>query len=291
MMGEKRTSYQRAWCGFCAVATPVCVGLLLGSAGSLKYKGTAGSSLDRCTFRPTDAAYEYPGQPGAQDTPAYSALFEDVCIHGGTERAKEYQPAVPQPNRTYTCACCGEELFAGEDKFDSRTGWPSFSAPIGPGAIGYARDGVFTSTEVHCASCGAHLGHVFTDGPAPSGLRYCIDGVCLRKVGARRAFGRAYRGDPLVLPDMLGLVLLAVGFVAGPLVLCYCGRDVGLGLGLWRGAPTEGACGASERAPPPRAAASLPPPTAPPGARPRLAIGLQPENRDWAGDHVRVACA
>ena len=148
----KHTTKQRAQCGFCAVATPVCVGLLLGSAGSLRYKGTAGSSLDRCTFSPTDTAYEYPDQPSARDTPAYSDLFRDVCIRGGTERAEEFQPAVPQRNRTYVCACCGAPLFAGESKFDSGTGWPSFSAPIGPGAIGYARDGFFTSTEVHlCA--------------------------------------------------------------------------------------------------------------------------------------------
>ena len=112
----RKTTKQRAWCGFCAVATPLCVGLLLGSAGSLSYKGTAGSALDRCTFSPTDTAYVYPGQPSALDMPAHSALFEDVCIHGGTESPKEFQPAVPQRDRAYLCACCGEPLFAGESK-------------------------------------------------------------------------------------------------------------------------------------------------------------------------------
>jgi peptide-methionine (R)-S-oxide reductase len=166
-----KTTKQRTLCGICAVATPVCIGLLLGSAGSLNYKGQAGSSLDRCTFSTNDSAYEYPEQPSALDRPAHSDLFEDVCIHGGTERPKEFKPTLPQHSRNYVCACCGEPLFSGESKFDSGTGWPSFSAPIGPGAIGYARDGMFTSTEVHCGSCGSHLGHVFVDGPEPSGLR------------------------------------------------------------------------------------------------------------------------
>lgn len=98
----------------------------------------------------------------------------------GTERAgtspldKEYSAG------TYACAGCGLPLFTSETKFDSGTGWPSFWAPI-EGAIGTSVDrGWFmTRTEVHCRRCGGHLGHVFDDGPPPTGLRYCMNGVAL----------------------------------------------------------------------------------------------------------------
>ena len=81
---------------------------------------------------------------------------------------------------TFSCAGCGQLLFVADRKFESGTGWPSFFSPI-EGAIGTTEDRSFfmTRTEVHCRRCGGHLGHVFPDGPPPTGLRYCINGVAL----------------------------------------------------------------------------------------------------------------
>jgi len=81
----------------------------------------------------------------------------------------------------FTCAACGEVLFSSETKFDSGTGWPSFYAPM-PQAVDTSEDrGAFmVRTEVHCRKCGGHLGHVFDDGPQPTGERYCMNGVALK---------------------------------------------------------------------------------------------------------------
>ena len=109
----------------------------------------------------------------------------NVLREHGTERAgsspldKEYRKG------TYHCAGCDLPLFSSETKFDSGTGWPSFWAPI-EGAIGTSVDKslFFTRTEVHCRRCGGHIGHVFDDGPPPTGLRYCMNGVALTFVPA-----------------------------------------------------------------------------------------------------------
>lgn len=82
---------------------------------------------------------------------------------------------------TYVCAACEAPLFASSDKFDSGTGWPSYTRPLEPGRVEETHDNShgMVRTEVHCARCGGHLGHVFDDGPAPTGLRYCINSESL----------------------------------------------------------------------------------------------------------------
>lgn len=103
----------------------------------------------------------------------------------GTERPHSSSMcSLFSPGR-YACVCCGTELFDAGQKFDSGTGWPSFTIPVADNVVGYHSDVShgMRRVEVTCAVCDAHLGHVFPDGPGPTGLRYCINGVSLTKVG------------------------------------------------------------------------------------------------------------
>jgi peptide-methionine (R)-S-oxide reductase len=100
----------------------------------------------------------------------------------GTERPGSSPLNAEKRPGTFLCAGCGQALFDAGAKYESGTGWPSFWAPIGEGAVGTQTDRslFMTRTEVHCARCGGHLGHVFPDGPKPTGQRYCMNGAAMR---------------------------------------------------------------------------------------------------------------
>ena len=147
------------------------------AAGTLRLFGPGAKADDKAEFEVTKTKAEWKESL----TPEQYAVLREA----DTERP--YSSVLNNEKRkgTYACAGCDLPLFSSETKFESGTGWPSFYTPI-EGAVATQSDGAFGlfRTEVHCRRCGGHLGHVFDDGPKPTGLRYCMNGVAMKFVPA-----------------------------------------------------------------------------------------------------------
>jgi peptide-methionine (R)-S-oxide reductase len=140
---------------------------LAGLMGSAAFGASSASAFE---VTKTDAEWKKILSPAAYD----------VLRHEGTEAP--YTSPLNKEHRKgiFACAGCGLDLYASETKFESKTGWPSFWRPL-PDAVGTSEDRsmFMVRNEVHCRRCGGHLGHVFKDGPPPTGLRYCMNGVAM----------------------------------------------------------------------------------------------------------------
>ncbi|GAA0666338.1 peptide-methionine (R)-S-oxide reductase MsrB [Sphingomonas insulae] len=148
---------------------------------SLAAAGVAGAALWGCRSAPAAAAERFPVQmsDAAWRTKLGDAAW-NVLRHEGTERPYSSPLNAEHRAGTFACKGCALPLFSSKTKFESGTGWPSFYAPL-PKAVATRTDGslMMERTEVHCRQCGGHLGHVFDDGPKPTGKRYCMNGVAM----------------------------------------------------------------------------------------------------------------
>jgi len=145
----------------------------LGAGIALPVLAACGSRAEAKTFRVTRSDAEWRRR--------LSPASYQVLRHEDTEPPFSSPLDKEKRRGTFVCAGCDNELYASTTKFDSRTGWPSFYRPL-PGAVGQSTDYKlgYPRKEIHCADCGGHLGHVFDDGPPPTGLRYCMNGLAMK---------------------------------------------------------------------------------------------------------------
>ena len=157
--------------------TLLMAGAALGAVAATSKFGEAGTMTTATTTQDIDWAKLSDAEWRKRLTPAQY----NVLRNHGTERAGSSPLNNEHRKGIFACAGCDLPLFSSETKFHSGTGWPSFYQPL-PGAVGTKSDRSFfmTRTEVHCSRCLGHLGHVFEDGPPPTGLRYCMNGVALK---------------------------------------------------------------------------------------------------------------
>jgi len=162
---------KRAFATFSADRRAALTWLGAGAAASLV--AACGSPAEAKTFRVSYSDAEW----RKRLTPAQYRVLRQA----GTERPFSSPLDKEKRKGTFLCAGCGNELYSSDTKFDSGTGWPSFYRAL-PGAVGTSIDRKlgYPRTEVHCADCGGHLGHVFKDGPRPTGLRFCMNGTAMR---------------------------------------------------------------------------------------------------------------
>ena len=148
--------------------------LLLGAGVALPVLAGCGSAANAAQPNPlnvTDAEWHKRLSPARYD----------ILREAGTERAFTSPLNNEKRRGIFACAGCANELYSSQTKFESGTGWPSFYQPLSRSAVGYSTDRKlgYVRQEVHCAKCGGHLGHVFDDGPPPTGKRHCINGLAL----------------------------------------------------------------------------------------------------------------
>jgi len=160
--------------------TLLTASVALGAFAATSKFGEAESSGEARPMTTTEATTDYRALTDADWRKSLNSAQYDVLRKHGTERAGTSPLNKEKRKGTFACAGCDLPLFSSETKFESGTGWPSFYQPL-ENAVGKTEDRTFgmLRTEIHCRRCGGHLGHVFDDGPKPTGLRYCMDGFAL----------------------------------------------------------------------------------------------------------------